>query len=173
MKPGLPCRSLNGPALGLRRYVHWELEMKSEYMAKLSVQAILSVAGAWMAEILGGWDGALQFLVMCITVDCITGIIVAGVFKKSDKTTGGAISSAAGLKGILKKTAILMLVAISHAADKFAGSEMIRNTVVFFFIGNEGISILENMALMGVPFPSALKRAFEAMRAKGGEQNDS
>lgn len=122
---------------------------------------------------LGGWDAALQTLLFFMALDCVTGVVVAGVFKRSDKSTGGRLSSTAGFKGLCKKGAELLLVLAAVRLDALAGDhQYTRMAVIVFFIGNEGLSVLENLAVMGVPFPAFLKGALEALRDRGdgGEQ---
>lgn len=146
--------------------------MENVSTVRYGVQAALSVAAAWIAKQLGGWDDALRFLVICMVVDYVTGLVVAGVFKKSGKTETGALSSASGLKGICKKLGMLVLVALAGNVDRLAGSEVVRSTAIFFLIGNEGISILENLGLMGVPYPDFIKKAFEVMRKENDGRAD-
>ncbi|MDR1116735.1 MAG: phage holin family protein [Oscillospiraceae bacterium] len=135
--------------------------------AKAYIQLALSVLGGWIAKGMGGWDSALGCLLLFISLDYVTGTLVAAVFRGSKKTDTGALSSAAGFKGICKKLAVLFLVAVAHAMDTLTGSGIIRNACVLFFIGNEGISILENIGLMGVPLPGKLKEALDILKSGG------
>ena len=134
---------------------------------KNGVLAALAAAGSWVAKNLGGWDASMQVLVALMVTDYITGVLVAAVWQRSNKSASGALDSKAGFKGILKKCMILLLVWIGVLLDNATGVNYIRTAVVLFFIGNEGISLLENLGLMGVPFPAFLQRALEAMRDKG------
>ena len=109
----------------------------------------------------------MQVLVALMVADYLTGVLVAAVWQRSDKSASGALDSKAGFKGILKKCMILLLVWIGVLLDNATGVNYIRTAVVLFFIGNEGISLLENLGLMGVPFPAFLQRALEALRDKG------
>ena len=134
---------------------------------KNGVLAALAAVGSWIANSLGGWDASLQVLIALMVTDYITGVLVAAVWHKSSKSSSGTLNSVAGFKGILKKCAILLLVWIGVLLDQALGSAYARTAVVLFFVGNEGISLLENLGLMGVPFPAYLKRALEALRDQG------
>lgn len=131
---------------------------------KNGVLAALAAVGSWIANSLGGWDASLQVLIALMVTDYITGVLVAAVWHKSNKSSSGTLNSVAGFKGILKKCAILLLVWIGVLLDNATGENYIRMAVILFFIGNEGISLLENLGLMGVPFPAFLRRALEALR---------
>ncbi len=141
---------------------------------KNGVLAALSAVGAFVAHGLGGWDTAMQVLVALMAADYLTGVLVAAVWQRSNKSATGALDSKAGFKGLCKKGAILLLVWIGVLLDSAIGAEYIRTAVILFFIGNEGLSLLENLGLMGVPFPVFLKRALEALREQGdrGEDGD-
>ena len=127
----------------------------------------LAVFGSFATNALGGWDASLQVLIALMVADYITGVLVAAVWHKSSKSSSGTLNSVAGFKGILKKCMILLLVWIGVLLDNATGANYIRTAVVLFFIGNEGISLLENLGLMGVPFPAFLRRALEALRDQG------
>ena len=134
---------------------------------KNGILAVFSVIGSFAANSLGGWDASLQVLIALMVTDYITGVLVAAVWHKSSKSSSGTLNSVAGFKGILKKCAILLLVWIGVLLDNATGANYIRMAVILFFIGNEGISLLENLGLMGVPFPAFLRRALEALRDQG------
>ena len=134
---------------------------------KNGILAGFSVIGSFAAYALGGWDASLQVLIALMVTDYITGVLVAAVWHKSSKSSSGTLNSVAGFKGILKKCAILLLVWIGVLLDQALGSAYARTAVVLFFVGNEGISLLENLGLMGVPFPAFLRRALEALRDQG------
>ena len=134
---------------------------------KNGILAGLAVFGSFAANALGGWDASLQVLIALMVADYLTGVLVAAVWHKSSKSSSGTLNSVAGFKGILKKCAILLLVWIGVLLDQALGSSYARTAVVLFFVGNEGISLLENLGLMGVPFPAFLRRALEALRDQG------
>lgn len=133
---------------------------------KNTVLSGLAVCGTFIANQLGGWDTALAVLVGFMAADLLTGSILALVFHKSEKTDAGKYSSSAGFKGIVKKGVMLLVVWIACLLDQLSGAAYARNAIILFFVGNEGLSILENIGLMGVPLPSFLKNALEAMKDK-------
>ena len=139
---------------------------------KNGVLAALAAVGSWIANALGGWDASMQVLVALMVADYLTGVLVAAVWQRSSKSETGALDSKAGFKGILKKCMILLLVWIGVLLDDATGVNYIRMAVVLFFVGNEGISLLENLGLMGVPFPAFLKRALEALQDQGDKGRD-
>ena len=139
---------------------------------KNGILAAIAAVGSWIANALGGWDASMQVLVALMVADYLTGVLVAAVWQRSSKSETGALDSKAGFRGILKKCAILLLVWIGVLLDNATGVNYIRMAVVLFFVGNEGISLLENLGLMGVPFPAFLKRALEALRDQGDKGRD-
>lgn len=141
--------------------------MNGAVIMKNGVLAALAAAGSCAANALGGWDAGMKVLVALMIADYLTGVLVAAVWQRSDKSASGALDSKAGFKGLLKKCAILILVWVAVLLDAAIGAAYIRTAVVIFFIGNEGISLLENIGLMGVPYPAFLRKALEALRDKG------
>ena len=139
---------------------------------KITLTTALGIVGGFISALFGGWDTALQTLIIFMAVDYITGLIVAGVFKKSNKTETGALDSKAGWKGLCKKGMTLLIVLIAARLDNMIGSTFIRDAVVIGYIANEGISIIENAGLMGVPIPEAIKKGIDALtsikQGKGG-----
>ena len=116
----------------------------------------------------GGWSDALITLIIFMSVDYITGLAVAGIFKKSKKSENGALESRAGFKGLCRKGVALLIVLIATRLDIMMNTTYIRNAVVIAFVANEGISIIENAGLMGVPIPSVVKRAIDVLKEKDG-----
>ena len=147
--------------------------MDRVHFMKEGLLAVMAAVGGVLTNQFGGWDVALQVLVFVMAADYVTGLIVAGVFKASPKSSGGALESRAGFIGLVRKGAILLLVLVSVQLDRYTGANYIRSMVCLFFTANEGLSILENIGLMGVPLPKFLKKMLEAMRSKadgGGEE---
>ena len=136
---------------------------------KQTLFAIIGIIGSFIANLLGGWDMALQTLILFMAADYVTGLIVAGVFKKSTKTENGALESKAGFKGLCKKGMILLYVLVAAQVDRFTGTAFIRDAVVIGFVANEALSILENGGLMGVPYPKKLKDAIAVLKNKESE----
>ncbi|WP_455580758.1 phage holin family protein [Dysosmobacter sp.] len=134
---------------------------------KNAVIGALAVVGSAITQAMGGWDVTLKVLVGFMAVDYMTGILVAAVWHKSSKSETGALESNACFKGLLKKMMILLIVWMAAMLDRATGSEFVRTAVCLFYIGNEGLSILENSVIMGVPWPNAIKNVLEVMRKQG------
>lgn len=134
---------------------------------KDAILAALAAAGAFLANALGGWDAVLKLLIALMAADYITGLAVAAIWHKSNKSDSGALDSKAGFRGLVKKCAILLLVYIGVLLDGAVGTHYVRSAVCLFFIGNEGLSLLENIGLMGVEYPEFMKNMLEALRDKG------
>ena len=121
---------------------------------------IFSVILTSFIYLMGGFDIALQSLIIVIVIDYITGIASA-IYNKE-------LSSKVGFKGIIKKFCYLLVVALSVVIDNLTGqSGIIRSLVIYFFIANDGISIIENMAEMNVKLPKKLIDSLEQIRKKG------
>lgn len=142
---------------------------------KDAILAALAAVGAFVANALGGWDAVLKLLVAMMAADYLTGLAVAGVFKRSNKSESGALDSRAGFTGLVRKGAILLLVYIAVLLDNATGTHYIRSAVALFFIGNEGLSLLENIGLMGVQYPKFMRDMLQALRDKGdgGDEGDA
>lgn len=134
------------------------------------VCATIGMIGAAVTSLLGGWDYGMQLLVIAMAVDYISGVMVAGVWHKSNKTKSGKLESRAGFKGLCRKGMILGLVLVAHYMDLAIGTQYIRDAIVIGFAANEIFSILENLGLMGVQYPAVIKNALEVLRGKGEEK---
>ena len=119
-----------------------------------------------VASYFGGWDAAIQTLIVLMAVDYITGLIVAGVFHTSPKTKTGTLESRAGWKGLCRKGTTLLVVLVACRLDATLGSSFVRDATVIAFSCNEAISIIENAGLLGIPMPSVLKKAVELLKGK-------
>jgi toxin secretion/phage lysis holin len=128
----------------------------------MTIGAIGSIITSWF----GGWDAALTTLVIFMALDYITGLIVAGVFHKSNKSETGALESKAGWKGICRKGVSLFIVLIACRLDLLMGSSYVRDAVVIGFIANETISIIENAGLMGVAIPPVITKAIDVLKKR-------
>lgn len=126
----------------------------------------VGVIGGAIAGLFGGWDTALQTLVIFMAVDYITGLIVAGVFHTSPKTKTGTLESRAGWKGLCRKGVGLLVVLVACRLDGVMGSNFLRDMAVIGFIANETISIIENAGLMGVPVPKVLVEAVDVLKQR-------
>ncbi len=138
---------------------------------KETICTITGVIGAAIASFFGGWDAALTTLIIFMAADYITGLLVAGVFKKSEKTANGGLDSHIGWKGLCKKGVVLLFVLVAYRLDLTIGTNYIRNTVIIGFIANELISIVENAGLMGIPLPASIKKGIEILQSKEDEES--
>lgn len=128
------------------------------------LKIIAGVAGA-IAGLFGEWTTMLTILVVVMALDYISGWIVAWC-GKSPKTENGGLSSKIGFIGIAKKGFIMLLVLLATLLDRAIGNDtyIFQSSLVLYYIANEGLSILENAALLGVKFPKKLQRALETIR---------
>lgn len=141
---------------------------------KTGILAALAAVGSIIATSLGGWDTAMQVLIAVMTADIITGLIVAIVWKRSGKTATGAASSQAMFKGLCRKGVMLLIVWMAVNLDSVMGlAGVIRTAVILYFIGNEGLSVVENAGIMGVPLPKIITNAFEQLKDKNDDPKDS
>ncbi len=121
----------------------------------------LAALGTAASALLGGWDMWLQVLVYFVIADYLTGVLAAFYLKQ--------LSSEVGARGIAKKVFIFLLVGIAYQIDMLAGTELVRVAVCAFYIGIEGLSILENAGKLGIPLPEVLTSALEQMQNRGTE----
>lgn len=117
-----------------------------------------AVVGTALSWLLGGWDLTLQILVIFVALDYVTGVVAAWHEKELDSNVG--------FYGIAKKILLFIPVAIGFWLDQFTGQEILRNIAIFFYIANEGISILENLGRCGVAVPPALLDALGQLKNK-------
>lgn len=138
-----------------------------ENIWKTVVKVVMLVGGA-IGGALGGWDPLLGVLIGMMATDYISGVIVAAM-GKSQKTEYGGLSSKVGWIGLAKKGMMLLVVLIGTLLDGALGGEtyVCRDAVCWFYVANEGLSLVENLNLMGVPFPNKLK---EILGEKSGEK---
>ena len=139
---------------------------------------IIGLCGGFVSWLYGGWNSALTTLVIFMTINFVSGLIVAGAFQKSNKTSGGALESRAGWIGICKKLMTLIIVAMAYRLDLLLNTTFVKDATVVAFISNEAISIIENAGLMGIPIPTVVKKALEILNKKnedikGNLRNDA
>ena len=121
----------------------------------------VALVGGLLTTLLGGWDVALQVLVLFVVLDYATGLIAAYGEQNLD--------SRVGFRGIAKKILLFIPVAVAYWLDMLLGQEILRNLAIFFYIANEGLSMMENLGRAGVPFPEQIQEALEQLKkAEGG-----
>ena len=147
--------------------------MEKANTIKTTLLIMLGTVGSVIANLLGGWDTALQTILIFMAIDYVTGLVVAGVFKKSTKTDTGALESKAGWKGLCRKGMTLLIILVAAQMDKVSGTEVIRNAVIIGYIANEALSIIENAGLMGLPVPKFIVNAIDILKKKSeGDVDD-
>lgn len=131
------------------------------------IQIAFTALGGFLGWFLGGMDGFLYALIAFAVIDYITGVLCA----ISDKT----LSSEVGFKGICRKVLIFTLVGIGNIVDVYVLGEtgVLRTAVIFFYLSNEGVSLLENAAHLGLPIPEKLKEVLEQLHERGGDDDES
>jgi len=128
--------------------------------------------GSLLSFLLGGFDKVMIALLIFMIIDFLSGLILAIVFKNSKKTDNGKLSSRAGIIGLSKKIFILFLVAVATQLDIILETSFIRDGTVIGFISMEGISIIENASLAGLPIPKIVKNALEIISKKEKDDNN-
>ena len=133
-----------------------------------TIQLIFSAVGGWLGYFLGGCDGLLYALIAFVVIDYITGVMCAIINKQ--------LSSEVGFKGIFRKVLIFLLVGISNLIDVqvIGTGAVLRTAVIFFYISNEGVSLLENAGHLGLPIPEKIKTVLEQLhdRAENGKEGN-
>lgn len=131
-----------------------------------TIQLIFTGIGGWLGYFLGGWDGLLYALIAFVVIDYITGVMCA----ISDKT----LSSEVGFKGIYRKVLIFLLVGIAHILDVnvIGSGGVLRTAVIFFYISNEGVSLLENATHLGLPVPEKIKVVLEQLHDRSESKEE-
>ena len=137
---------------------------------KTVILSCCGAVGSAVAFALGGWDASVITLLIFMGIDFITGLIVGGIFHKSNKTKTGALESRAGWKGLTKKCITLLFVVMAVRLDLLIGSNYIRDAVCISFILNELISIVENAGLMGLPIPAVITKSIDILKTKESEE---
>ena len=133
---------------------------------------VIGTVGGFIASLFGGWDTALATLLIFMAVDYVTGLIVAGVFHKSQKTESGALESRAGWKGLCRKGTSLLVVLVAYRLDLVIGSNFVKDATIIAFIANETISIIENAGLMGAPIPAVIVKAIDVLKQRADDSQE-
>ena len=129
-----------------------------------TIQLVLTAIGGGIGWFLGGWDGFLYALVAFVVIDYLTGLMCAALDKK--------LSSEVGFKGIMRKVLIFVMVGIGHIIDTriLGDGSVLRTAVIFFYCSNEGLSVLENAAHIGLPVPNKLKEVLEQLHDRDDKE---
>ena len=129
-------------------------------------QFLFTAVGGWLGYFLGGCDGLLIALVIFAVANYITGVMCAVADKK--------LSSEVGFKGICRKVIIFMLVGVAHVIDVnvIATGSVLRTAVIFFYLSNEGVSLLENAGHLGLPIPEKLKIVLEQLHDRSEKSDE-
>jgi len=123
------------------------------------VKFVLAVVGGLVTSALGGWDLALRVLIGFVVADYVTGLAAAWYECK--------LNSDVGLRGVAKKILLFVPVALGHWLDQIVGGEVLRSLAVWFYLANEGLSIIESLGRMGIPIPEVLLNALEQLQKRG------
>lgn len=137
---------------------------------KETICAAAGTIGGVIAHAFGGWSAAMTTLLIFMVLDYLTGLVVAGVFKKSRKSESGALESKAGWKGLIKKAVTLLFVLVAYRLDLIINTTYVKDAVCIAFILNELISLIENAGLMGIPIPGVIEDAIDMLRKKDGKE---
>ena len=132
---------------------------------------VIGGVGGWIIELFGGWTEDLTTLLIFMGVDYFLGLLIAGFWKKSNKSETGTLSSWSAWKGLCRKGVSLLVVLIAHRLDLTLSLSYIKTAVIIAFIANEGLSIMENLGIMGVPFSPVIQNAIEIL-IKRSEKRD-
>lgn len=131
-----------------------------------TIQVIFAAIGGWLGWFLGGCDGLLIALLAFVAIDYVTGVMCAIVDKK--------LSSSVGFKGIFKKILIFALVGVGHIIDTMVigTGSVLRTAIIFFYLSNEGISLIENAGHLGLPIPTKLKAVLEQLHDRAEKEDN-
>ena len=146
--------------------------MEKVSTAKVTVLTVIGAIGSFIANLFGGWTNDLATLVIMMGIDFLMGLLIAAVWKKSEKSKTGALSSWSAWKGLCRKGVSLLFVLIAYRLDLALGVNYIRTAVIIGFIINELISITENAGIMGIPIPGVITKAIDMLKQKSeGDSN--
>ena len=128
------------------------------------IQMVFTAIGGWLGYFLGGCDGLLYALVAFVVLDYITGVLCA--------IADHSLNSSVGFKGCARKVVIFALVGVGNLLDVhvLGGGSVVRTAIIFFYLSNEGLSLLENAAYLGLPIPEQLKDVLEQLHRKNMDE---
>ena len=140
---------------------------------KRVICTVVGMVGGFIASLFGGWSTGLVTLLIFMSIDYLSGLIVAGVFHNSPKTGTGTLESRAGWKGLGRKCMTLLFVLIAYRLDLELSTNYIRDAVIIGFMANELISITENAGLMGIPLPDIITKSVDVLTKKADKSTES
>jgi toxin secretion/phage lysis holin len=150
------------------RFFHTNISKEERTMKEFwnTIQLIFSAVGGWLGYFLGGCDGLLYALIAFVVIDYITGVMCAIINRE--------LSSAVGFKGIFRKVLIFLLVGIANIIDVqvIGTGAVLRTAVIFFYISNEGVSLLENAGHLGLPIPEKIKTVLEQLHDRAEKEEE-
>ena len=147
--------------------------MEKVSSVKLTVLGIIGAIGSSIVNLLGGWTSDLETLMIMMGIDFAMGLLIGAIWKKSEKSKTGALSSWSAWKGLCRKGVSLLFVLIAYRLDLALGVNYIRTAVIIGFIINELISIVENAGIMGVPIPGVITKAIDMLKQRSeGDTHD-
>lgn len=147
------------------------MQRKDNYMdkintAKTTVLMVSGAIGSFVAQQLGGWTTDMETLLKLMIVDFVMGFMIAAFWKKSTKSTTGALGSTPMWKGLCKKGTYLLFILVAYRLDLALRVDYIRTAVIISFCVNELVSIVENAGIMGFPVPEPLAKAIDVLKEK-------
>ena len=156
--------SLNGRAAFVMHKKEREVFIMKEFWNV--IQLVFTAVGGWLGYFLGGFDGLLYALLVFVVLDYLTGVMCAVADKK--------LSSAVGFKGICRKVLIFALVGVGHLLDThvIGSGSILRTAITFFYLSNEGLSLIENAAYLGLPIPSKLRTILEQLHDRAEKEDE-
>ncbi|WP_035172644.1 phage holin family protein [Caldanaerobius polysaccharolyticus] len=129
------------------------------------IKYAVATIGGLVTGFLGGWDAALKVLVLFVVLDYLTGLAAAYFEKRLDSNIG--------FKGITRKVLLFIPIGVAYYLDQLLGQQVIRSLAIWFYLANEGLSIIENLSKCGVPIPPAIMNALQQLKKRGESTDDN
>lgn len=139
---------------------------------KETICTVAGLIGSGIASVFGGWTSGMTTLIIFMSVDYVAGLVVAGIFRNSEKTKSGGLESRVGWKGICRKGMSLVIVLIAHRLDLAIGTNYFRDAAIIAIVANELISIVENAGLMGIYIPPVIAKGIDILQRKVEKEDE-
>lgn len=133
---------------------------------KLCFISLSGVTGALLSNMFGVWSNDMTTLMLFMGIDFVLGLLIAGLWKKSNKSVSGTLNYLSAWKGLIKKGCSLLVILVAYRLDLCLNLNYIKSCVVFAFIASESISIIENLGIIGVPMPKVVIKAIEVLKER-------